>query len=332
MKTICQKSGVILHKSDLLMGFDLADEHPIFRAKSSIIFGKDMMTRFLLTENNDEKKLIFLAFLNATYLVDFHYPASPSPLTMAKYWNLTADLAQWVRFAEYKLAKIVTFPRYAIRKENCDLSNIGSWLYSLDELREKINRRELERDKSAALQQREMEIKRELGEANFAGKAFTPKLARWALDLCNITLRHPDFNKWMKILCCPLNEAWMVDLADFYELQEILQNDLPLLEENPQAISISHQMNMLIKQCRQGLTDFSMFTATGDEVSDFEILEDGTESKKFHKINQHLKDVPSDMPLKQNYPTKVAYLLAKAKWDLAQQRKPPPDTPLEDQV
>lgn len=331
MKTICQKSGVILHKSDLLLGFDLADEHPIFKAKASILFGVPMTHRFMFAENSDEKKLIFLAYLNATYLVDFFTIANPTLKTMEKTFYSLQDLAQWVRYAEFKLAKIVTFPRYAIRNDNADLSNIGSWLNILRELREKINRRELDRDKSAALQQREMEIKRELGEANFAGKAFTPKLAKWSLDVCDITMQHPDYNKWMKLMCVRLNEAWMYELSDYYELQQTLQEHLPMLEENPQAISVMHQVNTLLKECRKGLSDFSILSSVeGEEVSDFEILEDGTSAQRFHKVNQHMKDVPKDMPFKDQYATKIAYLLAKAKWDLMQKRTPP--APIEDTI
>lgn len=332
MKTICQKSGVVLHKSDLLLGFDLADEHPIFRAKSTILFGVPMTHRFMFAENPDEKKLIFLAYLNATYLVDFQHHASPTLKTMEKNFYRLQEMAQWVRYAEFKLAKIVAFPRYVIRSDNSDLSNIGSWLNSLGELREKINRRELERDKSAALQQREMEIKRELGEANFAGKAFTPKLAKWSLDVCDITLQHADYNKWMKIMCIPLNEAWMIDLAEYYELQQLLQEHLPVLESNPQAISVMHQINTLIKECRKGFTDFSMLSnVEGEEVSDFEILEDGQQVQRFHKVNQHMKDVPTEEPKKENYTTKLAFLLAKAKWDLSKNKPtivpPPKPTP-----
>jgi len=92
-------------------------------------------------------------------------------------------LAQWTSFAEYKLAKIVSFPQYVIRKDNADLENIKQWLAAIDDIREKVNKKELERDKNAALLQREMEIKKELGEANFQNRAFTPKLAKWALEL-----------------------------------------------------------------------------------------------------------------------------------------------------
>lgn len=322
MLTICIKSGLPLHKSDLLLGFDLADEHPIFRAKSSIIFHKDMVHRFMFAENPNEKKLIFLAILNATYLVDFEYPANPSLHTLEANFLLLIELAQWVRFAEYQLAKIVTFPRYVIRKDNADLLSIKAWLHSIEDIRVKVNKKELERDKNAALLQREMEIKKELGEAIAVGKAFTPKLAKWALDLCDVTIRHKDYSKWMKILCLPTAEAWIVNLADYYELRDLLQENLPFLEDNPQAISVMHQMNSLIAECRRGFTDFSIFTDTGeDSVKDFEILEDGSEHVVAHKINQQFRDIPTDEPILKNYPNKIAFLLAKAKWDLAKRNK-----------
>lgn len=326
MKVICEKSGLPIWKSPLLIGMTLADEHPIFRAKKSLILTKDMVFRFTASENVDEKKLIYLAVLNSTYLVEFHHYAAPSLGTMESTFHKLMFLAQWVHFAEYKLAKIVSFPQYIIRKDNADLKNIRSWLDAIDDIREKVNRKELERDKNAALLQREMEIKRELGEANFYGKAFTPKLAKWALELCDITVRHADYAKWMKILCTPLSEAWIYKMEDLHDIQEILQLGLPNLEMNPQAISVMHQMGELIKECRKGFTEFSIFDKDDpNEVKDFEIIEDsmddlGNMVSKKHQINQHLVNIPSEEPMVQNYPKKVDYLIAKAKWDLAKKK------------
>jgi hypothetical protein len=334
MRTICQKSGVELWKSNYFLGFDLADEHPIFKAKSQLILTPKYIHRFMFAESEIEKRLIFLAVLNTTYLVHFQTIATPSKLTMEKYFLRLMPLAQWVRFAEFKLAKIITFPQYVIRQDNSDLSNIGAWIASIEDIREKINRKELERDKSAALHEREMEIKRELGEAIAVGKAFTPKLAKWSLDLCDITPRHPDFNRWMKVLCCPVKEAWIAELEDFMEIRDLLYDNLPFLEENPQAISVMHQINTLISENRKGFTEFSLFDETKSEAVDFEILEDGTEHRKVTKINQQLQNVPKDMPLKEQFKNKFEFLIAKAKWDLAQARKkdnpPEPEEPNEE--
>jgi len=325
MKTICQKSGIPIFKSDLLLGMDLADEHPIFRAKRNVILSKDMVHRFSSATNIDEKRLIFLATINATYLVDFQYPAAPKLSTMESSFYHAMFLAQWVTYAEYKLAKIISFPQYVIRKDNADLSNIRSWLDSIDDIRQKINRKELDRDKNASLLQRELEIKRELGEANFFGKAFTPKLAKWALELCDITFRHNDYNKWMKILCTPLNEAWVYSMEDLLEVQELLQLNLPNVEDNPQAISVMHQMASLIKECRRGFTEFSIFNDDESEVKDFEIVEDGVDNdlnptRTVHKINQHLLDIPEVEPQQKDFSTKLSYLIAKAKWELKHKR------------
>jgi hypothetical protein len=328
MKTICQKSGLPIWKSDLLLGFDLADEHPIFKAKRSLILNKDTIFKFGKAENADEKRLWFLSVLNATYLVEFQYPAAPSLRTMEANFYRLMFLAQWTSFAEYKLAKIVSFPQYIIRKDNANLENIRSWLDAIDDIREKVNKKELERDKNAALLQREMEIKKELGEANFVGKAFTPKLAKWALELCDITFRHDDYSKWMKILCTPLNEAWIYNLEDLYEVQSLFQEGLPNLEGNPQAISVMFQVGQLIKECKRGFTEFSLIE-TDSETADFEIVEeertgsitDESVTRKIHRINQHLKEVPTDEPRKEDFPNKVAFLIAKAKWELAQGKK-----------
>lgn len=326
MKVICKISGIPIWKSNLLIGLDLADEHPIFRMKKSLLFTKDMIHRFAFAENVEEKKLIYLAFLNSTYLVDFKNPAEPSLQTMeATFYRLSNDIAPWIHFAEFHLSRQVSFPRYIVTQETRHLENIRNWLDAVEDIKNKIHRNDLLRDKNAMLLNHELEIKKELGIANLFGRSFTPQLARWALEVCDITKRHSDFAKWMKILCTPLNEAWIYKMEDLLEIQEILQLGLPNVEENPQAISVMHQMSQLIRECRRGFTEFSMIDDdNGTEVKDFEIivdddLEAGT--KKAVKINQHLVDVPDELPELKNYPTKLAYLQAKAKWELAQSRK-----------
>lgn len=326
MKTICQKSGVDLFKSDYLMGFDLADEHPIFRAKPQLILTPDMIHKFMFATSDIEKKLRYLAVLNCSYLVQFEYPADPSLRTMESSFHKMMFLVQWVRFAEYKLAGQVSFPQYVIRKDNADLGNIRIWLNSLEDLKVKIGNKDLLRDKNAALLQRELEIKRELTIAGSVGSAFTPNLAKWALDLCNITFHSPNYSKWMKMLCTKTSESWIYQIEDLYEIRDLLQENLPMLEDNPQAISVMYQMNMLIRENRRGFTEFSIFDDTGeDSVSDFEIMEDGTQKATVHKINQHFRDVPTSEPMMKDFPKKIDYLMAKAKWDLSQKRKPPPE-------
>jgi hypothetical protein len=321
MKTICRISGVPIWKTNDLLGFDLEDEHPLFKAKRSLILATPMIHKFNLTATNNEKKLIFLATLNATYLVDFKVSADPSLATMESNYHRLNYLAQWVNYAESLLARVVSFPQYVIREDNRDLKNIRSWLDAIDDIRVKIQKKELDRDKNALLLQREMEIKRELGEANFFGKAFTPKLAKWCLEVCDIKFQHPEYSKWIKILCTPLNEAWILNLEDLYQLQDILQMGLPNLEQNPQAVSVMFQMRSLIKECKRGFTDFtSILDSTDAQSADFEIVEETnaeTHEQKTIKINQHLVGVPDNIPELKNYPTKLAYLVAKAKWDLA---------------
>jgi hypothetical protein len=276
----------------------------------------------MFAQSEVEKRLLYLAVLNTSNLVEWQTIARPSKLTMEKTFHDMMKIVQWVRFAEYKLARIVAFPQYIISKDTEDLLSIQAWVKALYDIRDKLDRKELDRDKNAALLQRELEIKRELNVANSVGSAFTPNLAKWALDLCDITPRHPDYNRWMKVMCVKTNEAWIIELSDFMELREMLHDNLPFLEENPQAISVIHQINLLIKECRKGFTDLTFFgNESKSEVEDFEILEDGSESKRLIKINRHTQNVPTDMPIPSQYDNRFKYLQAKAKWEIAQQQK-----------
>jgi hypothetical protein len=324
MRTICQISGIPIWKSPLLMGMDLADEHPIFRLKKSLLYTKEMIHRFAFAENTDEKKLIYLAFLKSTHLVEFKHPADPSLATMEATFYRLQNTAQWLSYAEYHLARQASFPQYIVTFDTRHLENVRSWLDAVDDIKTKIYRNDLLRDKNAMLLNHEMEIKKELGDANIFNRAFTPKLARWALEVCDITIKHKNYAKYMKLLCTPLQEAFIYKMEEFLEVQEILQLGLPNVEENPQAISVMHQMSQLIRECRRGFTEFSMIDDSDSaEVKDFEILVDVGDDNEHRrvKINQHLVDVPTEMPQLRDYPSKLAYLKAKAKWDISQSMK-----------
>lgn len=332
MRTFCTISGLPIFKSNYLLGFDLADEHPIFRAKRSLVYTPRMVHTFMTSESQDEKALIFLAYLNATDLVSFRVPARPTLQVMASQFPRLSWLGQWVAYAKFSLARMVSFPEYVVDHGNQDLSNIRAWLDAIEEIKGRIEKSEYLRDKNAELLQKELEIKRELGQAISDGRTFTPKLAKWALEICEITFVHADYQKWMKVLCTSKSDAWTIDSDDLKELQEILECKLPLVDSNPQAISIMHQMRELEYAQKVGFQEFSIFDSEDGAVKEFEILEDDGEGKMVSKpINQHLKDIPETEPVRKNYETLVKYLVAKAKWDIAQSKKPK-DPPSEIEV
>lgn len=321
----CTISGEILYKSDLLLGFNLADIHPIFKAQKSLILNANIVHSFGHAASNREKKLWYLAVLNTLDLVEFQVPAMPEPWTMEYTFRDLCTLATWVDYARHgKIAEIhgfvekIVFPRYLVKQDNQRLENISSWISALYDIRKIFLARDLENDVKKHLNQTAQKIEIEFRAAGLINQAFTAPLAKWALDISDCP--EDKYAKWKDILQTPLGEAWCLDTREVKEIREYLQLELPVT--NDQAIAVLHQIKLLYEATTKGLTagDWE------DEESD----EDSGEVKTFQRPKGPIKpnkpeieyqvllsetELPPE-PQKSEYPKLFQYLAAKANWDL----------------
>lgn len=315
MKVICRYSGLPLYKTPYLIGMNLADTHPIFRAKKKLILNPQMVHNFAKSESFEEKKLIFLAVLNATDLVEFRVPADPSLQTVETCFYKLMHTAGWLAYAEYTYKQVVGFPQFVVSEETKDLKSLSNWISRVEEIKEQALKKDIDRDRAASLVQREQEIRKEIGEATMLHRAFTPGLARWALEFANLKKTDERYLKWIKILCSPLSDAWVYSLDDIREIEHYLEEELPI--DHPQVISVMAQVRLLFRECKKGFTEFALFNDDDgkDSAESFIILDDETGELK--TTSRHVEDVPATEPVQKDYPTKVAYLVAMAKWKLA---------------
>jgi hypothetical protein len=315
MKTLCLYSGVTLYKTPHLLGLTLADIHPIFRAKKKLIICPDMVFRFMKSTDIEEKKLIFLAILNTTELVEFRVPAMPSARTVEKNFFNLMHTAGWLAFAEATYKAVVAFPQFVVNEQTADLESLSAWIRSCEDIKDQIIKRDINRERAASLEQKAAEIKKEINNATFLHRAFTPALARWALDFAQLKRTDERYNQWVKILCSPLSEAWVYDLETLREIEDYLEEELPA--EHPQVISVMAQIRTFILECKKGFTEFAVFNEHDETGESFTIVDDET---GLTTPSKHLVDVPTTEPRQSDYPTKVAYLIATAKWRLANRK------------
>lgn len=310
MKAICKYSGIAIYKAPYLVGMDLADIHPIFRAKRKLILNADMVHKFTKAESSEEKKLIFLAVLYATELAEFRVVAKPSPAIVDANFYKLIHTASWLAFAEHTYKQIVGFPQFVISDDTADLTSLPAWIEACEDLKSQIIRKDIDRDRAAALSQRADEIKKELGEAWLLNRAFTPALARWAFEFAGMKKEDPRYTQWIKILCTKIDEVWVYDIDELKEILNYLENELPA--EHPQVLSVMAQVRNLVAANRKGFTDFAVFNDSDPIGETFTILEDGEQPQ----VSKHLQDVPTDEPQRKDYPTSAAFLVAQAKYRL----------------
>lgn len=312
---ICPISGEILYKSDLFLGFNLSDVHPIFRAKKELILSTDMIFRFQAAKNLREKKMYFLAVLNTTDLVDFTYPANPAPYVVEACFLDAITLAPWIDFARAKMnprRERISFPRYKIDKSTSEMKNISIWISALYDIRnlflEENRQEELKKD----LTNKAADIEREFKTASAFGRAFTLPLARWALEMAEV--ESGVFEKWRTILCTPLEDAWTLQKEDVEEILDCLRANLPI--NNDQVIAVISQCKLLLAKSQESFVSFAFVE---DEVP-ANIKSSGP---KGFTIDSPLDSEPllklediGPEPKRSQFIKTFEYLQAKARWDL----------------
>lgn len=310
-KIICEISGEELIKSNLLLGFDFRDVHPIFKAKKSLILTSDMLNKFQQSQSWREKQLYYLAALNTMELVEFKVPAKPEPYTLEYTFRDIWTLATWIDYARFGIRERINFPRYVVREDNQKLENISSWLSSIYDIRKLFLAKSRDEDLKKKWNEETQKIEIEFRKASIIGQAFTRPLAKWALEITDCP--EENFNAWLNILQTPLKEAWCLNSQEIKEIQEFLQEELPIT--NDQAIAVLHQVKQLLDATRKGLSSEDEEWEE-DQDNEFEPIVKIIKPKgpQFEILIQP-KDLPPE-PQRIDFQKLFQYVAAKAKWDL----------------
>ncbi len=306
---ICRISGEVLIKSPLLLGFDLASLHPIFKAKKSIILNPNMIFRFQDAKSWREKRLYFLAVINSTDLINWNHFGEPESHTIEFCFHQAVSLASWIDYARHKIADKVAFPRYVVDKENQQMRNIPIWLNTIQDIRniflKDYNDELLKKD----LNDRAQAIEKEFRKATITGFAFTAPLAKWALE----TAGCPDglFEKYYEALKTSIEDAWILDRHLIEEIREFLEEELPV--HNPQCLAVRTQARFLHEAAQRAYKNFGVdpeLKKTPKPEIEFTILPDIPELSPMEPE-----------PKQGDFPKFFQYLAAKAAWEVEKAKR-----------
>ena len=271
---ICPISGEILSQSNLLLGFNLEQSHPIFQAHKKILLSPDIIWKFQAAKSLREKNLYYLAVLNTTALIEFRVAANPMPYIVDSTFLDICHLASWIDYAKHQIRDQVSFPQYVVDKDNKELKNISIWINAIRDIQSLFLNKSKYEDLKRELTNSAQRIEKEFRNAGLIGRAFTPTLARLALDLAGVKAEYLD--SWKTLLNTPLEEAWMLGDKDKEELdyiQEILQAELPV--NHDQSLAVLRQIQLLINKSTEGLTTYTFVEADEFKTkSDEELMSD----------------------------------------------------------
>lgn len=305
--------------------------HPIFSVPTPELLklaDKYLDQRFSPTENY----LYYLSLFATTELVEFRVPAAQTAHTqaiIAKNMEALLLMVERIHVAGHtRTQTTLNLPRFVISPDTKDLTSSGDWIkawehnwndyknnYKSSTTLDKLNRMEflLER----AIKDRTKDI-----------TAYVATLAKWAATAAEFPLDDAGLDSsilggrrmslsefWQHIIraCARTESIFDIPEAD---IQELIEH----CEEHIEHGSIfAHTLMALL---RDGLSRKRSFINLGDidlsaHGTVFRILDADTSVEDANKLAL-IDSAPLSKPIASDYPSKIAYLRAKMKWDMAE--------------
>lgn len=178
MKVICPISGLEEYHGEFFKGERaISVPHPIFFLSDKQLFARARKYKQDLYSET-ERKLLFLALLHKTDLVEWEVPADPSPACVLRNLDQAFKLLIWfieVNSGGWKL------PKYRVTEHNRDLGNIGEFFSQIYEARQEWDAPNRRRLLDNLLERREMLLWRKMNSSKKT-PSYYKQLASWALD------------------------------------------------------------------------------------------------------------------------------------------------------
>ena len=302
MKVTCQFSGVEYEVPNF-PNMRLTSVHPIFHANI-----KQLLSRVgewhagKMTPN--ESRLLFLALLHSTELVEFRTTALPSPAVVAKNMEHLIKFIGWSSGLSFP-ARVL--PRFAITPETSDMENVNHWLGAWEAARADFQAGYIPTSQLSKMRNREAALERLIKNSQKKVDDYSSMLGAWAMEAANVP--------------APLREYWMelftlkgvaVHGAKRVDLEELVEHMLDNLDHGSiySSKALKHVKELLERNVK------GVNYALG--MDDIVFVEDSIEA---HNKRLIAAKAPAELPVLGAYPTKLAYLRAKAAWDVAQTLK-----------
>lgn len=269
--------------------------------------------------------LLFLALLNSTELVKFRVPVFRNDRTNSIIAQNMEFLAKVVSQINTVTTPSFNFPQFAVSPETRYLDNVHYWLEDWHEAYKNFLAGYPSAHDNAKIIRREKALEKLIKSAHRDSSKFAHSLADWAADAGSFptfSLRNPyssagqviscaDFWKLIIIRCASSENIFAIDRNDLVEILEHCEENIPIGTIFSNALfsilrsALEKQKNFL------GLGDIDLSGGKYQFVTDDDTVETAN-------IKALIDAAPSEMPTPEKYPTKLAYLRAKLRWEMSQ--------------
>lgn len=323
-KILCGISGIEF-KTDYCSIYLSSREyaHPIFFIPQKKLLG--LYSKYIKGELPEiDSYLLFLALLNSTDLVEWRVPASYTARTQSIIANNMDTLIKVVTHIDAIKNPAFHCARICISPETKSLDNVKywlqSWVQSYNDFVSGSRQRKLLEEVYAIEGRLEALIK----NVNRNEGKYAATVAEWAAKAGEF----PTFPVVYENSTIPCSEYWKIIIRRCISEESIfkipradLQELIEHCEDNIEHGSIySHALMSLLKA---GLVKQNTYLGLGDvdiNASTYRILDANVSVEDANKLAM-IDAAPKSLPKESEYPSKIAYLRAKAKYDMALEYK-----------
>ncbi len=295
--------------------------HPIFQLPQKKLFGLyGKWTQGGLTEI--DSYLLYLALFKSTDQVQFSVPAMRTEKTNSIVSGQIPRLVETVskitaiRDYHHSVAQI------SINADTKDLANshiwIDIWNANYQDYQDNYHNQKI----AASIKQREERLQVLIKDSNKDISRYAHLLAKWAAEsgsFPTFQVSNPISNRqctlseyWQEIIamCCKEDRIFLIPKADLDELIEHCEEYVP-------AGSIySYTLSNLLKSGHYKQKNYLGLGDIDITGSPYRILAAETSIEDANKLAM-IDSAPKEAPREANYPSKIAYLRAKVKFDMA---------------
>ena len=283
-------------------------------------------TKWLARELTDiDEYLLFLATLHSTDLIHFRVPAVRTEQTPAIVANNLEALFKIVGRFNYISNPSVLFPQFVIGPETKDLANVRHWIEAWNDRYETFRAGKIRDVEDREDARREAALERLVKNPHRPPSSYAAKLADWAKSAGSF----PKFT-----VTSPLHQNTKVSCADYWAeiieravrnsyIFEVPDNDLSeLVEHCEQNIPIGTIYSYLLRRALQAATKRkSSFIDLGDaDIASarqkYGILRPNA-SVEDANLQVMVQLAPTEEPMREHYPSKLAFLKAKVRYQMA---------------
>lgn len=246
-------------------------------------------------------------------LVDFRTSAIPDHETVQKNMERLVKSMIWISNVATALLKL---PRFVVSHDTRDLTNVHNWMTAWEDERKAFYESHKSKALAFKLSSLEEQLIRLIKTPHRSTESYAGTLIKWALDASGfpdkLLLDRETRAIYIKLFKLKGFDVFNADKDDLEDLLEWMETKLP--HGTIMAAEVMSHLRKLSEAREKGLN--KALGLIGGKT--FELMDDPIAQ---HNMELIASRAPEVFPEAHLYPTRVAYLRARAAWNMAQELK-----------